>query len=83
MTDVLEPVTEREALIAMAGSISTITSHISDIRQDIVEIKEAATQTNGKVQVLWTDRTIWNWVLRVFVVGTPIAVVVSNYFTSR
>ena len=48
----------------------------------------AVEKINGKVadqevrlHPLERDRSIWNWVIRVCILGTPIAVVVANYLT--
>ena len=53
----------------------------SSIATDTKEIKALQRESNGKLGTLWADRSIWNWVIRVFVLGTPVVAIAANYFT--
>ena len=66
--------------------------HVADVQRDIVRLElEAETafskinaveaDTDVRLHPLERDRSIWNWVIRVCILGTPIAVVVANYLT--
>lgn len=81
-------ITRLEGQIA-ALNVSIEAHNIASVERD-TRIEEQTKATNGKVtqhqsniDVLMTDRTIWNWIVRVCVIGTPIAIVVANYMTAK
>lgn len=73
--------------VTLENRLTKIEIAVVAIAGDTKEIKEQTLATNGKVGVLWADRSIWNWVQRFFIVITPIAVtvavVVANYLTAK
>jgi len=69
------PQTDRELLLAVAQDMR-------DIRKDVKEIGDSTKTIVAQVTVLWTDRSIWNWVIRTAVLATPIVVIVVNFFSN-
>lgn len=56
---------------------------IETIKEDVKEMKAKATSTEERVAVLWADRSIWNWVLRIVVIATPVVAILANVYTAK
>ena len=80
------------AITRLEGKLEAMTvqmsaNNIASVERD-TRIEERVKGINGSVArheerlaILWTDRSIWNWVLRFFVIATPITLGLVNYFT--
>lgn len=84
--------TDHDALIRLEGQFGALNqtiaaNNIAAVERD-TRIEGELKRVNGSIAkheerltILWNDRSIWNWVIRAFVIGTPIAVVVANYLS--
>ena len=60
-----------------------ISNDVKALTLQVARINGSVAQHDTRINVLWNDRSIWNWITRAAILMTPIIIIVANVWTAK